>query len=124
MPVTSAQCIIETEKYPDVGKSLNEDDDDYSQVYGQVRSLNKRWHPSSIKIFDNFRSSIVGADDICYNIHIFVVTNQQNSTASQPAKAEFKFDGVVPNDMNVHAFVLTSNLVSVNSDWQRHFDFI
>ena len=35
-PVTSAQCIIGTEKYPDSCILLNYDDGDYSQVYGQI----------------------------------------------------------------------------------------
>ena len=33
-PVTSAQCIIGTENYPDAGILLNYDDDDYSLGYG------------------------------------------------------------------------------------------
>ena len=33
--VTSTQCIIGTEKYPDSGILLNYNDDDYSQCYGQ-----------------------------------------------------------------------------------------
>ena len=37
LPVTSCQCIIGTEKYPDGGILLNYDDDDYSQVYGQTK---------------------------------------------------------------------------------------
>ena len=37
LPVTSAQCIIGTEKYPDVGILLNYDDDDYSQGYSQIK---------------------------------------------------------------------------------------
>ena len=37
MPVTSAQCIIGTEKYPDNSILLNYDDDDYSQGYGQIK---------------------------------------------------------------------------------------
>ena len=36
-PVTSAQCIIASEKYPDNIKIINYDDDDYSQGYGQVK---------------------------------------------------------------------------------------
>ena len=35
--VTSAQCIIRTENYPDSGILLNYNDDDYSQGYGQVK---------------------------------------------------------------------------------------
>ena len=37
MPVTSAQCIIGTEKYPDISILLNYDDDEYSQGYGQIK---------------------------------------------------------------------------------------
>ena len=36
MPVTSAQCIIGTEKYPDSGILLNYTDNNYSQGYGQI----------------------------------------------------------------------------------------
>ena len=36
MPVTSAQCIIENEKYPDSGNFLNYNDDDYSQGFGKI----------------------------------------------------------------------------------------
>ena len=35
LPVASAQCVIGTEKHPDVGILLNYDDDDYSQGYHQ-----------------------------------------------------------------------------------------
>ena len=41
MPVTSAQCIIVTEKYPDSAILLNYDDDDYSQEYGQIKEAFK-----------------------------------------------------------------------------------
>ena len=43
---------------------------------------------------------------------------------SQPIKIEFKFEGVVPNDINGYALVLTNKLVSISSDGQRHFDLI
>ena len=35
--VTSAQCIIGTEKYPDSGILLNYNDDNYLQGYGQIK---------------------------------------------------------------------------------------
>ena len=43
-------------------------------------------------------------------------------TASQPIKIELIFDGVVPNDINGYALVLTNKLVSISSDGQSHFD--
>ena len=49
---------------------------------------------------------------------------QQNVTASQSIKVEFKFHGAVPNDINGNALVLTNKLVSVTSDDQQHFHFI
>ena len=52
------------------------------------------------------------------------IRHQQNFTASQPIKLEFKFDGVVPNDRNGYSLVLTNKLVSVSSDGQLHFDLI
>ena len=33
LPVTSAQCVIRTEGYPDAGILLNYDDDEYIQGY-------------------------------------------------------------------------------------------
>ena len=39
--VTSAQCIIGTEKYPDSNILLNFNDDDYSQAYGQIKEVLK-----------------------------------------------------------------------------------
>ena len=38
-PVTSAQCFIGTEKHPDAGILLNNDDDDYSQGFGKLKFL-------------------------------------------------------------------------------------
>ena len=39
--ITSAQCIIGTEKYPDSGILLNYNDDGYSQGYGQIKEAFK-----------------------------------------------------------------------------------
>ena len=38
-PVTSAQCLTSTEKYPDSGILLNYNNDDYSQGYAKIRKL-------------------------------------------------------------------------------------
>ena len=49
---------------------------------------------------------------------------QKNFTNSQQIKVELKFDGVVTDDINGYALVLTDELVSISSNGQRHFDLI
>ena len=128
MPVTSTQCIIGTEKYPYAGILLNYDDADYSDCYGQTKEAFRALTKDEILkpyISDHdFRSSDVRADDVCYNLHVFDVRYQQNFTASQPIKVEFKLDGVVPSDVNGYALVLTNKLASVSSDGQRQYELI
>ena len=128
LPVVSAQCIIGTENYPDTGILLNYDDDDYSQGYHQIkeafRALTKDNILQPYISDDNFRTSNAAANDNGYNLYVFDIRYQKNFTNSQPIKVEFKFDGVVPNDINGYALVLTNKLVSISSDGQRHFDLI
>ena len=128
LPVVSAQCIIGTEKYPDASILLNYDDDDYSQGYHQIkeafRALTKYDILQPYISDDNFRTSNSAANDVGYNLYVFDIRYQKDFTNSQPIKVEFKFDGVVPNDINGYALVLTNKLISISSDGQRHFDLI
>ena len=128
LPVVSAQCIIGTEKYPDVGILLNYDDDDYSQGYHQIkeafRALTKDDILQPYISEADFRRSNAAANDIGYNLYVFDIRYQKSFTNSQPIKVEFKSEGVVPNDVNGYALVLTNKLVSISSDGQRHFDLI
>ena len=128
VPVVSAQCIIGTEKLPDAAILLNYDDDDCNQRYGQIKEAFKALTKDNILqpyiSDDDFRSSNVRADDVGYNLYVFDIRYQKNFTASQPIKVEFKFDGVVPNDINGYALVLTNKLISISSDGNRHFDLI
>ena len=128
LPVVSAQCIIGTEKYPDAGILLNYDDDDYCQVYHQIkeafRALTKDDILQPYISEADFRRSNVAVNDIGYFLYVFDIRYRKNFTNSQPIKVEFKFEGVVPNDINGYALVLTNKLVSVSSDGQRHFDLI
>ena len=100
--VTSAQCIIGTEKYPDSGNLLNYNDDDYSQGFGQIEEASKALVKENILqpyISDNdFRSSNDGNNIGC-NIYAFDIRYQKNFESSQPIKVEFKFDGVIPAGM-------------------------
>ena len=70
-PVTSAQCIIGTEKYPDSAILLNYNDDDYCQGYGQIKEAFKALTKDDILqpyiSEHDFRSSNDG-NNIGYNI--------------------------------------------------------
>ena len=123
--VTSAQCIIGTEKYPDSGILLNYNDDNYSQGYGQIKQAFKALTKDNLLqqyISDaDFRSSNDG-NNFGYNIYAFDIRYQKNFESSQPIKVEFKFDGVVPAGIYGFALVLTNKLISMSSDGQRMFD--
>ena len=81
MHVTSAQCIIGTERYPDIAIFLNYKDDDYSQAYGQIKEAFKALTKDDIlQPYENendFRLSNDG-DNIGYNIHAFDIPYQKN----------------------------------------------
>ena len=92
--VTSTQCIIGTEKYPDSGILLNYNDDDYSQGYGQIKEAFKALTKDNLLqpyiSDDDFRSSNNG-DNIGYNIYVFDIRYQKKFESSQAIKVEFKF---------------------------------
>ena len=79
--VTSAQCIIGTEKYPDSSILLNYNDDDYSQGYGQIKEAFKALTKDNLfqqYISEHdFRSSDDG-NNIGYNIYAFDIRYQKN----------------------------------------------
>ena len=127
LPVTSAQCIIETEKYPDSGILFKINGDEHTQVYAQFkeafRALTKDNILQQYITEDDFRSSNDG-DDVGYNVHIFDLRYQKNFEGGQLVKVEFKLDGVVPAGIYGYALVLTNGLESISSDGQRTFDLI
>ena len=128
LPVTSDRCIIGTEKYPDAGILLNYHDDDCSQGFSQIkeafRALTKDDILETYVSDDDFRSSNTRVNIVGCNLYVLDIRYEQKFTASQPVKEEFRFDGVVSNDINGYALLLTNNLVSVSSSGQRHFDLI
>ena len=119
MPVTSAQCIIGTEKYPDNSILLNYDDDDYSQGYGQIKEAFQALTKDDILqpyiTDDDYRSSNDG-DNIGYIIHVFDIRYQKNFEFGQSVKIEFKFDKVIPAGLYGYALVSTNRLISITSD--------
>ena len=126
-PVTSAQCIIGTEKYPDSSILLNYDDDDYNQGYGQIKEAFRALTKDDILqpyISDrDFRSSN-NNNDIGYNLYVFDIRYRKDFENSQPIKVEFKFDGVIPFGIYGYGLVLTNKRISISSDGYRHFDLL
>ena len=59
----------------------------------------------------DFRRSNATANDIGYNLYVFDIRYKKNFTNSQSIEVEFKIEGVVPNDINGYALVLTKKLV-------------
>ena len=127
MPVSSAQCIIGTEKYPDTPILLNYDDDDYSQGYGQIKEAFKALTKDNILqpyiSEGDFRSDNNG-NKIGYNIHVFDIRYQKNYQSGQSVKIEFILDKVVPAGVYGYALVLTNRLVSISSDGDRMLDLV
>ena len=78
-PVTSAQCIVGSEKYADSGILLNYNDDDYIQGYGQLKKVFRALTEDNILepyiSEDSFRSSNDDDDDddVGCNIHVFYI---------------------------------------------------
>ena len=124
-PVTSAQCIIGNQKYPDSAILLNYDDDVYCRGYSQIKEAFRALTKDGILqlyISDHdFRSSN-DANDFGYDLCAFDMRYQKNFGSAQPIKVEFKFDGVIPAGIYGYDLVLTNKLVSISSDGQRHFD--
>ena len=128
LSVVSAQCVIGTEKYPNSSFLVKCDHDDYRQGYAQLkeafRALTKYDIIQPYISDDKFRTSNVRADDIGYSLYVFDIRYQKNFRNSQPNKVEFIFIGVVPNNVNGYALVLTNKINTVRSDGNRHFDLI
>ena len=126
-PVTSAQCIIGTEKYPDSAILLNYNDDGYSQGNGPIKQTLKVLTKDDILqpyISENVFKSSNDGGNIRYNLYVFDLRYQKNFESAQPIKLELKYDGVVSAGINDYALVLTNRLISLSWDGQRHFDLI
>ena len=125
--MTSAQCIIGSEKYPDSAILLIFDDDESSEGYDQIKEAFRALTKDDLLqpyISDNdFRSSNDG-DNFGYNIYVFDIRYQKDLESAQLIKVEINFDGVVPAGVYGYALVLTNKLVSISSDGQPHFDLI
>ena len=72
-------------------------------------------------ISDNDLRSSNNGDNIGFNLYVFHLRYQKNVEFSPPIKVEINFSENVPAGIYGCALVLTSNIVSISSDVQRHF---
>ena len=123
LPITSAQCVISTENYPDSAILLNYDDDDYNQGYGLIKEAFKALTKDDILepyISDNdYRSSNDG-NNIGHNLYVFDIRYQKNFESAQPIKVEFKLNGVAPAGIYGYALVLTNRLFKHKVRWSTN----
>ena len=114
LPVVSAQCILGAKKYLVAAILLNYNDDNYSQRYHQSKDGFKVLTKDDILqpyiSDDDFKSSNFGANGIGYNLYVFDIRYQKNYTNSQPIIVQHKFDGVIPDNINGYALVLTKQV--------------
>ena len=125
LPIVSAQCIIDNEKYPDTGILLNFNEDNYSHGYHQLKeAFRALTYDNTLQPYiseKDYRSSIDG-EDIGYNIRAFDIRYQKNFESAQPMRVEFKFDGVISAGLYGYALILTNKSLIISSDGQRMFD--
>ena len=117
-----------TENNPDAGILLKYYDYEYFQGYSQsnesFRALTKDDILQPNISGNDFRTSNVRVDDVGYNFYVFDKRYQEKFTDSQAIKADFKFDGHVPNDINGYALALTKKLVFISSDRRQPSELI
>ena len=124
LPITSAQCIISTEEYPDPAILLNYDDDDYNQIFGPIKEAFKALTKDDILepyiSEQDFRTS----NYVKTLVKIYTFSTYDISKifeSAQPIKVEFNFSGNFDAGIYGYALMLTNRLISISSDGQRHF---
>ena len=126
-PVTSALCIIGTEKDPDSAILLNYDDDENSRGNGQFKEAFRALTKDDILqpfITNNDLKSCNDDNDIGFNPYVFDLRHQKDLESAQAIKVEFKKLQNISAGIYGYALVLTNKSVSINNDGQRHFDLI
>ena len=126
-PVTTAQCVILTEKYLDSAILLNYNGDDFSQGYGQSiedsRALTKDNIFKPYLTEHDSRSTNDGGN-IGYKLYVFDIRYQKKLQSAQPNEVEFKFSENVPAGIYCYVLLFTNKLGSLSSVGQRHFDLV
>ena len=90
--------------------SLNYDDDDYSQAYGQIKEAFKALTQDDILqpyISEHDFRSCSDGDNLGYGLYAFDIRYQKNCESTQPNKVESKLSATIPVGVYGYALVLT-----------------
>ena len=120
MNFTECYCKIGSEFYPEDRMNINYGNNNYNEDFKEIVSFNKDYNglPYNIKPYINhrtFKSS--------YRIYVFDTRYQRDHIGPQPIQLNFKFSAAVA-DVICHALVLTTKVISVNSDGNKMVDII
>ena len=120
MNATECYCKIGSEFYPQDRMKINYGTNNYNEAFKEIVSFNKDYNglPHNIKPFINhrtFKSS--------YRIYVFDTRYQSDHIGPQPIQLNFKFSAAVA-DVICHALVLTTKVISVNSDGNKMVDIV
>ena len=121
LPISNAVCKIGSEKYPVDGIECDYDRDKYDQAYSEIENFYHLHSETNLLNpfidLNKFRTN--------YNFYVFDLSKQRDIIASQSIRLEFKFNAAIDvANFVAYALVLTSKLISISSDGQRHFDLI
>ena len=118
--VTECYCKIGSEFYPEDRMNINYGAKNSNEAFKEVVSFNKDFNglPNNIKPYINHRTFKSN-----YRIYVFDTRYQSNPIAPQLILLYFKFSAAVA-DVICHALVLTTKVISVNSDGNKMIDII
>ena len=118
--VLSAQCLIGTERHPEVCMNTDHAKHNFFQAYGELASCFK--HLSQ----DNFLQLYVAKDDINFNFHVLDIRCQNFHLSTQDVKIDFSLSSknavAIRAGKIGYALVLNIKLSSISSDGDRHFN--
>ena len=121
LPVSNAVCKIGSEKHPHDGIECDYNRDKFDQAYSEIENFYLL--KSEINLLNPFIDLHKFRTN--YNFYVFDLSKQKDQIARQPIRLEFKFSAAIDvADYIAYALVLTSKLISISSDGQRHFDLI
>ena len=120
MDINECYCKIGSEFCPEDGMNNNFGANNYNEAFKEIVNFNKDYNglPHNIEPYINHRTF-----KNSFRLYVFDTRYNNNQIGPQPIQLNFKFSAAVA-DVICHALVLTSKVISVNSDGKNMVDVI